>query len=56
MDVVGFDAGIVYARSKPDGTPRKLPYVSRMSALDWPAGTGCAGGIERPYPASPFNA
>jgi GDP-L-fucose synthase len=33
MQVVGFEGRIVYDRSKPDGTPRKLLDVSRLAAL-----------------------
>ena len=56
MDVVGFDGRIVYDRSKPDGTPRKLLDVSRMSALGWRARTALRDGIERAYAAAPFHA
>jgi len=55
MDVVGFGGKIVYDRSKPDGTPRKLLDVSRMSALGWRAGTALREGIERAYAAAPFR-
>jgi GDP-L-fucose synthase len=33
--VVGFQGDIVYDLSKPDGTPRKLLDISRLSALGW---------------------
>jgi GDP-L-fucose synthase len=56
MDVVGFGGQIVYDTSKPDGTPRKLLDVSRMSALGWRAGTALRQGIERAYAAAPFRA
>ena len=55
MDVVGFDGNIVYDHSKPDGTPRKLLDVSRMSALGWRARTGLREGIEYAYAAAPFR-
>ena len=56
MEVVGFRGRIVYDRSKPDGTPRKLLDVSRMSALGWRARTGLREGIERAYAGAPFRA
>ena len=56
MDVVGFSGRIVYDRSKPDGTPRKLLDVSRLSALGWQARTTLREGIERTYAAAPFSA
>jgi GDP-L-fucose synthase len=34
-EIVGFEGSIVFDRSKPDGTPRKLLDVSRMEALGW---------------------
>jgi GDP-L-fucose synthase len=33
--VVGFDGAISFDRTKPDGTPRKLLNVSRLTALGW---------------------
>ena len=49
MDVVGFDGRIVYDRSKPDGTPRKLLDVERLAALGWKARTTLHDGIVRAY-------
>jgi len=49
MDVVGFKGGIVFDSSKPDGTPRKLLDVSRMTNLGWQPGIGLQEGIERTY-------
>ena len=34
-EVTGYDGRIEYDRTKPDGTPRKLLDVSRMTALGW---------------------
>jgi GDP-L-fucose synthase len=48
-DVVGFEGEIVYDRSKPDGTPRKLLDVSRLHALGWHARTPLREGIESTY-------
>ena len=56
MDVVGFNGRIVYDSSKPDGTPRKLLDVSRMTALGWTARTTLREGIERAYATAPFRA
>jgi GDP-L-fucose synthase len=49
MDVVGFKGRIVFDRSRPDGTPRKLLDVSRMKALGWQARTPLREGIARAY-------
>jgi GDP-L-fucose synthase len=48
-DIVGFRGAIVYDRSKPDGTPRKLLDVSRCTALGWRARTPLAEGIAATY-------
>jgi GDP-L-fucose synthase len=48
-DVVGFEGEIVYDRSKPDGTPRKLLDVGRMNALGWKAHIPLREGIESTY-------
>ncbi len=48
-DVVGFPGRIAWDASKPDGTPRKLMDVSRLSALGWRARIGLREGIERTY-------
>jgi GDP-L-fucose synthase len=49
MNVVGFKGDIVYDRSKPDGTPRKLLSVDRLNSLGWKAQTGLRDGIENAY-------
>jgi len=46
---VGFDGRITFDRSKPDGTPRKLLDVSRLSAAGWRARISLADGIARTY-------
>jgi GDP-L-fucose synthase len=55
MNVVGFRGDIVFDASKPDGTPRKLLDVSRMSALGWRASTPLREGVARAYAAAPFS-
>ena len=54
MDVVGFNGRIVYDASKPDGTPRKLLDVSRLSSLGWRASTPLREGIAMAYEDAPF--
>jgi GDP-L-fucose synthase len=51
MDVVGYRGRVVYDRTKPDGTPRKLLDVGRLSALGWRARTRLRDGIGRAYAA-----
>ncbi len=48
-DVVGSNSPIEYDASKPDGTPRKLMDVTRMTKLGWTAGTSLRQGIEQSY-------
>ncbi|HUQ26121.1 MAG TPA: GDP-L-fucose synthase [Burkholderiales bacterium] len=47
--VVGFRGELVYDRSKPDGTPRKLLDVSRLARLGWTARTSLKEGLARTY-------
>ncbi|MDQ6959298.1 MAG: GDP-L-fucose synthase [Mariprofundaceae bacterium] len=47
--IVGFEGGIIWDDSKPDGTPRKLMDVSRLHGLGWQAKTPLAGGIVDVY-------
>lgn len=49
MAAVGFKGRIVFDRSKPDGTPRKLLDVSRLEALGWRAQTPLTEGIALAY-------
>jgi len=46
---VGYEGGLVFDSSKPDGTPRKLLDVSRMRSLGWEAKIGLEEGIRRTY-------
>ncbi len=46
---VGFEGELVFDPTKPDGTPRKLMDVSKMSALGWTAKTPLEEGLEKTY-------
>ena len=48
-DVTGYDGEIVYDRSKPDGTPRKLMDVSLLARAGWKAKTTLADGLRVAY-------
>ncbi|MDY0873799.1 GDP-L-fucose synthase [Dongia rigui] len=48
-DIVGYRGRFAFDRSKPDGTPRKLLDVSRLSALGWQAKTDLRSGIAATY-------
>ncbi|REE91964.1 GDP-L-fucose synthase [Cupriavidus plantarum] len=48
-DVTGFQGNIVQDTSKPDGTPRKLMDVGRLSALGWHAKVELREGIAQTY-------
>ena len=50
-EVVGWRGRFTYDTSKPDGTPRKLLDVSRLSALGWRARIGLREGIAETYEA-----
>ena len=47
--VVGFTGRIVWDSTKPDGTPRKLLDVSRLSGLGWRARLSLAEGVALTY-------
>jgi GDP-L-fucose synthase len=48
-DVVGFEGRIVFDRTRPDGTLRKLLDVSRMEAAGWQARIPLRDGVEQTY-------
>ena len=48
-EVVGFKGEIAYDPSKPDGTPRKLVDVSKLSAMGWKPRTELREGLEKAY-------
>jgi GDP-L-fucose synthase len=48
---VGYTGGISFDASKPDGTPRKLLDVGRLTGLGWRARTSLIDGIKLAYQA-----
>ena len=47
--VIGHQGNIIWDTSKPDGTPRKLMDVSKMSANGWEYATELEEGIQKTY-------
>ncbi len=47
--VIGFQGDVVFDRTKPDGTPRKLLNVERLNDLGWAYSTQLAEGVEKTY-------
>lgn len=50
-EVVGYQGELSFDTTKPDGTPRKLMDVSRLSAAGWFAKTDLITGIHKAYAA-----
>jgi GDP-L-fucose synthase len=48
-DVVGFRGDLVFDRSKPDGTPRKLLDVGKLRELGWRATMPLLDGVQTTY-------
>ena len=48
-EIVGFDGEIVHDRSKPDGTPRKLLDVTKLTELGWRPRIALRDGIRSTY-------
>jgi GDP-L-fucose synthase len=48
-EIVGFSGNIVYDNTKPDGTPRKLLDVTKLSSLGWCYKTHLREGINLTY-------
>jgi GDP-L-fucose synthase len=47
--VIGYDGNIVFDTNKPDGTPRKLMDVSRLTQVGWEASTKLENGLSQAY-------
>jgi GDP-L-fucose synthase len=50
-EIVGYRGEISYDTSRPDGTPRKLLDISRLTKLGWRATTSLEDGLKRAYAA-----
>ena len=48
-DVVGFAGMLIFDQSKPDGTPRKLMNVNKLSMLGWQSSTALEEGLSKSY-------
>jgi GDP-L-fucose synthase len=48
-DIVGYRGEIEFDRSRPDGTPRKLLDISRLTRLGWHAKIGLRDGLAMAY-------
>lgn len=48
-EVTGFKGAITFDRTKPDGTPRKLLDVSRLSKMGWTARRDLRSGLSETY-------
>ena len=47
--VVGYEGKVVFDASKPDGTPRKLLDVTRLTNLGWHASLDLEDGLKDAY-------
>jgi GDP-L-fucose synthase len=50
-EIVGYTGKLVFDSSKPDGAPRKLLDVSKLSTLGWRPSTSLREGLTRSYAA-----
>jgi GDP-L-fucose synthase len=48
-EIIGWHGRFIFDRSKPDGMPRKVMDVSRLSALGWTAPTDFKSGMREAY-------
>ena len=48
-DVVGYQGEIVFDTTKPDGSPRKLIDISRLTAMGWQSSIGLKEGLIETY-------
>jgi GDP-L-fucose synthase len=48
-NIVGYKGKVIWDKSKPDGTPRKLLDVSKINALGWSPKISLKSGIKQTY-------
>ncbi|MCV6636926.1 GDP-L-fucose synthase [Candidatus Albibeggiatoa sp. nov. NOAA] len=48
-DIVGYQGKLIFDESKPDGTPRKLSDVSKLTQLGWQAQINLEDGLKHTY-------
>lgn len=48
-NIIGYEGEIIFDSSKPDGTPRKLMDVTKLSSLGWKASIGLKEGVRHTY-------
>jgi len=48
-EIVGFRGKLVFDTGRPDGPPRKLLDISKITALGWTAKTPLRGGLQAAY-------
>lgn len=48
-NIVGFSGEIIFDKTKPDGTPKKLLDISRIKSLGWSPSVNLEEGIRREY-------
>lgn len=49
QEIVGYQGELIFDKTKPDGTPRKLLDVSKLTDLGWQAQTSLSQGIRLAY-------
>ena len=50
-DIIGYEGKIIFDRSKPDGTPKKLLDIKLLSNLGWKPKTSLKNGLKKSYEA-----
>ncbi len=48
-EIIGYQGDIVFDKNKPDGTPKKLTDISKLTKLGWQSKTSLSDGIKQTY-------